>query len=72
MAEERILKEIGQRIRARRKALNLTQAELSYMCSTDPSYIRKVESGKVNISIINLNEMAKALEMTLSELLLNI
>ena len=72
MANEQLLKDIGNRIKARRKELKITQAELSYSCSTDPSYIRKVESGKVNISILNLQEITSALEISLSDFLQDI
>jgi len=47
----------------------MTQAQLSYKVETDPSYIRKVESGKVNISISKLHEIVTALDISLSELL---
>ncbi len=47
----------------------MTQAQLSYKVDTDPSYIRKVESGKVNISIAKLQEIVTALDISLSELL---
>jgi len=70
--QKEILHTIGRRLKARREELGMTQAELSYKCDTDPSYIRKVESGKVNISIGNLAEMAIALEITLSELLIDL
>ncbi len=60
---------IGQRLKARRKNLAMTQAQLSYKVDTDPSYIRKVESGKVNISIAKLQEIVTALDISLSELL---
>lgn len=69
METDSILSVIGERIKARRKELGITQAQLSYTCETDPSYIRKVESGKVNISIKNLAEIAQALDSTLVEIL---
>jgi len=47
----------------------MTQAQLSYKVETDPSYIRKVESGKVNISVSKLHEIVAALDISLSELL---
>ena len=69
MSDNRLLTEIGERIKTRRKELGITQAQLSYSCETDPSYIRKVEAGKVNISIKNLAEMINALDISLSEFL---
>ena len=69
METDSLLSVIGERLKARRNELGITQAQLSYSCDTDPSYIRKVESGKVNISIKNLAEMADSLNISLSELL---
>jgi len=60
---------IGQRLKSRRNNLDMTQAQLSYKVETDPSYIRKVESGKVNISVSKLHEIVAALDISLSELL---
>jgi len=67
-----ILVTIGQRLKSRRRSLDMTQAQLSYKVETDPSYIRKVESGKVNISISKLHEIVTALDFSLSELLKDI
>lgn len=72
MEEIDILVTIGQRLKSRRNKLDMTQAQLSYKVETDPSYIRKVESGKVNISISKLHEITAALDVTLSELLKDI
>ncbi len=69
MADQRILYKIGQRVKNRRKQLEITQTQLSYSCETDPSYIRKIEAGKVNISILNLSKLVKALDTNLSEFL---
>jgi len=66
---KQILLVIGGRLKTRRLTLGITQAQLSYACETDPSYIRKVEKGKVNLSIVKLHELAHALNTTLSELL---
>ena len=69
MEADSLLSIIGERLKARRNELGITQAQLSYYCDTDPSYIHKVESGKVNISIKNLAEIADSLNISLSELL---
>ena len=72
MEDKTILPIIGERLKARRIELGITQAQLSYTCETDPSYIRKVEKGKVNLSIVKLHELTNALGMSLSELLQNL
>ena len=47
---------------------NFTQEKLAYLCQTDASYIRKVEAGKVNISVKRLHKITEMLGVTLSEL----
>lgn len=64
-----LLKEIGRRLKERRKSLRVTQAQLSYGCQTDPSYIRKVEAGKINISLVRLAAILKVLDITMHEFL---
>jgi transcriptional regulator with XRE-family HTH domain len=64
-----LLKELGRRLKERRKSLRLTQAQLSYTCDTDPSYIRKVEAGSINISIVRLAAILKALDISMHEFL---
>ncbi|MCB9312843.1 MAG: helix-turn-helix transcriptional regulator [Lewinellaceae bacterium] len=69
MEEIHLLGEIGKRLKACRKKRRLTQAQLSYACQTDPSYIRKIEAGKVNISVVRLASILAALDMSLHEFL---
>ena len=69
MEGKEILSIIGKRLKNRRLELKLTQAQLSYLVDTDPSYIRKVEKGKVNISVKRLYKITEALNITLSDLL---
>ena len=66
--ESNVLKEIGSQLKKLRIEKELTQEKLAYLTGTDPSYIRKVESGKVNISVKRLYAIASSLEISLSEL----
>lgn len=59
---------IGNRIKEIRQEIKMSQKDLSYAADLDRSYIASVESGKRNISIVNLEKIAKALDVTLSEL----
>ena len=57
---------VGKRIRQLRKNKGLSQETLGYECELDRTYIASVENGKRNISIINLEKIANALNVSLS------
>lgn len=59
---------IGNRIKEIRKKISMSQKELSYSADLDRSYIASVENGQRNISIVNLEKIAKALGVSLNEL----
>lgn len=58
---------IGQRIRELRDQRGLSQKDLSYNADLDRSYIAGVENGKRNISIVNVQKIAQALNINLQE-----
>ena len=59
---------VGKRIKEIREKKNISQKDLSFSADLDRSYIASVENGKRNISIVNLEKIANALDVTLSEL----
>jgi len=59
---------IGTRIKEVRDKQGMSQKDLSYAADLDRSYIASVENGQRNISIINLEKIAKALKIGLGEL----
>ena len=59
---------LGNRIRARRKALNLTQEELAAVADIDRSYIGGVERGERNITFTMLGSICTALKCDIAEL----
>lgn len=63
-----IKSKVGKRIKEIREIKNMSQKDLAYTSDIDRSYIASVESGKRNISIINLEKIAIALDVSLSEL----
>lgn len=67
-----IKEQVGLRIRDIRKRRNLTQEELAFCSGLDRSYIASVEKGKRNISIVNLEKISKALNVSLAELFLDL
>lgn len=64
-----MLKEIiGKRIRDLRVTkTNMSQEELSKKINFDRTYLSRVESGKQNITIDNLNNICNGLEISLKE-----
>jgi len=59
---------VGKRIKEIREKKSISQKDLSFSANLDRSYIASVENGKRNISIVNLEKIANALDVTLSEL----
>ena len=56
-----VLKELGSRIREKRKALGWTQEELAATAEIDRSYIGGVERGERNLTFTMLCQISKAL-----------
>jgi transcriptional regulator with XRE-family HTH domain len=63
------LRDLGFRIRERRIALGLTQAQFAAKCDLHRTFIGSVERGEGNISILNLRLLARRLRVPLAELL---
>jgi transcriptional regulator with XRE-family HTH domain len=62
-------KEVGVTIRKRRKALNMTQAELAKRARLTQGYISLLESGRSKAPSLQVaQQIARALDMTLEEL----
>ncbi|MBI1782743.1 MAG: helix-turn-helix transcriptional regulator [Sphingobacteriales bacterium] len=58
---------IGQRIKELREQINMSQKDLAYAADLDRSYIASIENGQRNVSIINIEKIATALNVTLKE-----
>ncbi len=63
------LARLGERVRALRRASDLTVAEFAQRASLSPRFINQLEAGRGNISILNLATAAQALDRTLYELI---
>lgn len=59
---------LGKRIKFLRNQAGISQEELADRAEIDRTYITSVECGKRNISIVNIDKIAKALGVTLSKL----
>ena len=58
---------IGKRIKDLRVLSGHSQEVLADLAKLDRTYVNSVENGKRNISIINIEKIAKALDYTLQE-----
>ena len=58
----------GKAVRARRNDLGVSQEEFADMCDLDRTYIGGIERGERNVSLINIEKIAKTLKISLSEL----
>lgn len=66
-----IRQRVGLRIKELRKSLGLTQEALAYKADLDKTYVNEVENGKRNISIINLEKLAFALNTNIRDFFSN-
>ena len=67
--EQDFLQAVGLRIRKRREAQNLTQAQLGERCDLDRTFVGSVERGERNVAVLNLRKIAQALRVPLRDLL---
>ena len=61
-----IKEKVGQRIKELKTTQGLSQEEFVFKCDLDRTYITSLERGKRNISLENLEKIAKAFNITLS------
>jgi len=62
-----IKEKIGSRIKELRHNAGISQEALADLSDLDRTYINSVENGKRNISIVNIEKTANALNITLSQ-----
>ena len=63
-----VLIRYGRAIRQLRNDKQISQEEFADMCGMHRSYMSDVELGKRNISLENIEKIANALDMTISQL----
>jgi transcriptional regulator with XRE-family HTH domain len=66
-----IQKKVGKKVRKIRKQKNLSQEELAFRSGLHRTYISDIERGGRNVSIKNIEKIARALGIKPSELLEN-
>jgi transcriptional regulator with XRE-family HTH domain len=67
--DKHFLQQVGDRIRERRMAMNLTQAALAEKCGLHRTFIGSVERGERNVALLSLRRIAVALRRRPEELL---
>ncbi len=63
-----ITAELGERIKELRKKTGLSQEKFALKIDMDRTYFATVESGRRNISLINIQKIADGLGVSISEL----
>lgn len=67
-----ICKRFGARVRALREARGLSQEGLAQKAELHRTYIGGIERGERNISLINIEKLAVALDVTLDSIMRDI
>ena len=60
--------ELGKRIKELRSKMGISQEKFALKIDMDRTYFATVESGKRNISLVNIEKIAKGLGISISEL----
>jgi transcriptional regulator with XRE-family HTH domain len=68
MESREILLKFGQRVREIRKQKNLSQEDLSFKADLHRTYIGMIERAEKNITLLNIEKIAKALNVNIKEL----
>ena len=63
------LKAFGVVVRAERNSQGISQEALADLAGIDRSYMGGIERGEHNVALINIQRIASALEITISELM---
>lgn len=63
-----VLSKFGLRVRNLRKEKRLSQEELAYKANLHRTYIGMIERGEKNITLVNIQKIANALEIRLTDL----
>ena len=66
--QKEILIKFGLRVKQLRKERNLSQEELSFRANLHRTYIGMIERAEKNITLINIEKIANALNVNVKEL----
>ena len=66
--DTQVLASFGKQLKKLRMSKGLSQEKFALKIGMDRTYYASVESGKRNVSLINIKKIADGLELSLSEL----
>lgn len=69
MTKKKILIAFGDKVRELRKEKGLSQEELSFKADLHRTYIGMIERAEKNITLTNIEKIAKALDVKVKDLL---
>jgi transcriptional regulator with XRE-family HTH domain len=67
--KQEVLVQFGARVRALRKSKGLSQEAFAAQCGLDRTYISGIERGVRNVALINIKALARALDISIAELM---
>lgn len=68
-SKQKILIKFGERVREVRKEKGLSQEELAHKADLHRTYIGMIERAEKNITLINIEKIASALEIEIANLI---
>jgi transcriptional regulator with XRE-family HTH domain len=67
--DSEILRKFGERVRHLRKQKDISQEELAHRANLHRTYIGMIERAEKNITLLNIDKIAVALDVSISDLL---
>lgn len=58
----------GEAVRQKRRKLGVSQEAFADLCGLDRTYIGGIERGERNVALVNIQKIARALKLSLSQL----
>jgi transcriptional regulator with XRE-family HTH domain len=65
---EDIRRRFGEAVRKSRHKLGVSQEEFAHICGLDRTYVGGIERGERNVALVNIERIAKAFKLSMSEL----
>jgi len=69
-AENKLLRGVGRRLAELRRAAGMTQQELADAYGATPKYVRLVEGGSENLTLITMLRLARLVRADITDLLM--
>ncbi len=71
ISKQGILNIFGDNVRKYRRLLNISQEELAHRADLHRTYIGMIERAEKNITLVNIEKIANALQVNIGDLLKN-